>query len=163
MIYHGVCPNSRVIASLHPAEENRMQLPSRRRCMIKDSSLLPSPSSSAPKRANHPPSRNALPITSQLIDCHLQRRWLHSLVNSAQQKEQDNQLTPTVHQLHFPSSTGASCSSKNVFSHKLVSKVPRRPRCSTFEEHLQRYYASNWSLTSTRDIGRARLSCNSQF
>ncbi len=47
--------------------------------------------------------------------------------------------------------------SLKTYSDKQQSKIKRRTRCTTFEEHLQRYYLPKWCLTYSKDFQHQKI------
>ena len=85
----------------------------------------------------------------------IQHRWIHLLLNNRFSKgQEDRQLSSVVHQYSHPSSIRSIAAREKVSSGKSSNPprilVQRRPRCTTFDEHLQRYNRSPLCLTSTR-------------
>jgi hypothetical protein len=89
------------------------------------------------------------------------------LLNSGPLKEQHKQLSSVVHQCSLPSSIPITTAAQKASPERLFplkkhpdklqtfqqqSKIKRRPRCATFEEHLQRYYLSKWCLTHSKNF-----------
>jgi len=90
------------------------------------------------------------------IDFLIQRRWINSLLNSEQSKDHQKQLILTDRKFNPSSSISTKPILGKALQYNLVlpkkSSDKRRTRCTTFEEHLQRYYLSKWYLTYTKDF-----------
>lgn len=99
----------------------------------------------------HLSSRTTILKHSPSMITQIKHRWIHLLLNNRLSKGQDDrQLSSVVHQSSTPSiaardtvSSGKSCNPPRTI-------VQRRPRCTTFAEHLQRYNRSPLCLTFTR-------------
>lgn len=133
---------------------------------LPDSKLIDSFADREMLSANFSFSTRSYRKPSLLITCPVEHRWFQSLLNSHhQQNEEHGQLSPTVHQFsQYPSTT----------SSKLVSRLIRctnklqRTKQMTFDEHIEKYYASKYLLTTTTEkcskapsINTKHFSCQS--
>jgi len=105
------------------------------------------------------------------IDSQIQHHWINLLLNSGQSKGQDRQLSSVVHQSNHPSFIPTTIISHKALRNELLlpkkcsdkqqsqqqSKIKRRARCMTFEEHLQRYYLPKWCLTYTTEFQHQKI------